>query len=60
MHGRSAADRAGSKAFRFCYEVPLGFHYDVTDDAGRTFSIQIDGKPQKVTHCNVTPWGHVR
>lgn len=59
-HGLSAADRAKSKAYRFCYEVPPGFHYDVTDDAGRTFTIQIDGKQQEVTHCNVTPWGHVR
>jgi hypothetical protein len=59
-HGLSAADRARCKAHRFCYEVPPGFHYDVVDDAGRTFMIEIDGKLQKVVHCNVTPWGHVR
>ena len=59
-HGLSTADRAKSKAYRFCYEVPPGFHYDVTDDAGRTFVILIDGTPQKMAHCNVTPWGHVR
>jgi hypothetical protein len=59
-HGLSAADRARRKAYRFCYEVPSGFHYDVTDDGGRTFIIQIDGKLQKVAHCNITPWGHVR
>ncbi len=59
-HGLSTADRAKSKAYRFCYEVPPGFHFDVTDDAGRAFSIRIDGTPQRVTHCNVTPWGHVR
>jgi hypothetical protein len=58
-HGLSIADRAKRKAYRFCYEVPPGFHYDVMDDAERTFIIQIDGKPQKVAHCNVTPWGHV-
>jgi hypothetical protein len=59
-HGLSAADRAKTKGYRFCYEVPPGFHYDVTEDAGRTFIMQIDGKAQKVAHCNVTPWGHVR
>lgn len=59
-HGLSAADRAKGNAYRFCYEVPPGFHYDVTHDAGRTLDIQIDGKPQSVAHCNVTPWGHVR
>jgi len=59
-HGLSAADRAKSKAYRFCFEVPPGFHYDVTDETGRTFSILIDGKPQRVAHCNVTPWGYVR
>lgn len=59
-HGLSASDRAKTKSFRFCYEVPPGFHYDVTDDAGRSFIIQIDGKAEKVAHCNVTPWGDVR
>lgn len=59
-HGLSAADRAKSKAYRFCYDVPPGFHYDVTDEAGRTFDILIDGTRRKVSHCNVTPWGHVR
>ena len=59
-HGLSVADRAKNKAYRFCYEVPPGFHYDVTNDAERTFVIRIDGKLQRVAHCNVTPWGHVR
>jgi hypothetical protein len=40
--------------------VPPGFHHDVTGDVGRTFVILFDGTPQKVVHCNVTPWGHVR
>jgi hypothetical protein len=59
-HGLSSVDRAGGKVYRFCYEVPPGFHYDVTDDSGKTFIIQIDGKSQKLKHCNVTPWGRVR
>jgi len=59
-HGRRLADRDGLKSHRFCYEVPPGFHYDVTDDNGKTFSIQIDGKLHEVSHCNISPWGHVR
>jgi hypothetical protein len=59
-HGRSHSDRAQRKAFRFCYEIPPGFHYDVTEDSGRTFKIDIDGRSVTLTHCNVTPWGHVR
>jgi len=59
-HGLSAAHRAGRKLYRFCYEVPEGFHYDVTDDAGRAFIVHIDGKAETLTHCNVTPWGHIR
>lgn len=59
-HGLSATDRAGKKAYRFCFEVPPGFHYDVADDSGRTFAIRIDGERQRVTHCNITPWGRVR
>lgn len=59
-HGFSKADRTGAKSYRFCFEIPAGFHYDVTDDSGRTFRIQIDGCARIVTHCNITPWGKVR
>lgn len=59
-HARSGADRAGMKSYRFCFEIPPGFHYDVSDDSGRAFAIEIDGRSQAVTHCNVTPWGRVR
>lgn len=59
-HGRSKADRAGVKSYRFCFEIPAGFHFDVTDDLGKSFSIEIDGTTQTLTHCNITPWGNVR
>jgi hypothetical protein len=59
-HGRSHFDRAQRKSFRFCYEVPPGFHYDVTEDSGKAFKIDIDGRSQTLTHCNVTPWGQIR
>ena len=59
-HGRSDADRQKRKSYRFCYEIPVGFHYDVTDDSGRSFMIEIDGRSYTLTHCNVTPWGDVR
>jgi hypothetical protein len=60
LHGRSSTDRSNRKSYRFCYEVPAGFHYDVTDDDGGKFKIEIEGQSQKLTHCNVTPWGFVR
>ncbi len=59
-HGRSQSDRGQRKSFRFCYEIPPGFHYDVTDDSGKAFKIDIDGRSQTLLHCNVTPWGQVR
>jgi hypothetical protein len=59
-HGLSQADRAGVKSYRFCFEVPPGFHYDVTHDYEREFTMDIDGRFQQVSHCNVTPWSHVR
>ena len=59
-HARSAADRDNRKSFRFCYEIPAGFHYDMTEDSGRSFQVEIQGRSQTLTHCNVTPWGFVR
>ncbi len=59
-HAISASNRRGTKEYRFCYEVVPGFHYDVRDDAGKAFIIEIGGKRTAVHHCNVTPWGHVR
>ncbi len=59
-HARSVADRENRKSYRFCYEIPVGFHFDMTDDSGKTFKIEIDGRLYTLTHCNVTPWGVVR
>ena len=59
-HGRSVADRSQLNSYRFCFEIPPGFHYDVTEDNQRAFRMEIDGNPQTISHCNVTPWGHVR
>ena len=59
-HARSAADRDNRKSFRFCYEIPAGFHYDMTEDSGRSFKVEIQGRSQTLMHCNVTPWGFVR
>ena len=59
-HARSVADRENRKSYRFCYQIPAGFHYDVTEDSGKAFKIEIDGRSNTLTHCNVTPWGVVR
>jgi len=58
-HGISAQNRAGRKAFRFCYEVLSGFHYDLEEDSGGWFHIEIKGKRERLKHCNVNPWGMV-
>lgn len=60
MHAPAAKERAGRKSFRFCFEVPPGFHYDVTHDKEGYFRIEIDRRTQSVKHCNITPWGKVR
>lgn len=59
-HARSEQDRAQRKSFRFCWEVPPGFHYDVTHDTNRAFKIVIDGRLETLLHCNITPWGNIR
>ena len=59
-HALSPQDRTGAKSYRFCFEIPPGFHYDVSDDSGNAFSIEIDGRSQRVKYCNVTPSGRVR
>ena len=43
-HGATEQNRAGRKAFRFCYEVLSGFHYDLEEDSGGWFHIEINGK----------------
>ncbi len=58
-HGQSSANRAGKKSFRFCFEVPIGFHYDVALDRGGSFTVRVGGKLESVTHCNTNPWGRV-
>jgi hypothetical protein len=58
-HGISPPNRAGRKTFRFCYEVLQGFHYDVMDDSGGWFFVDINSKRERLKHCNVTPWGRV-
>jgi hypothetical protein len=59
-HGRSGVERQNRKSYRFCCEIPTGFHYDVTDDSGKSFKLEIDGRLCTLTHCNITPWGVVR
>ena len=59
-HARTQDDRAGERSFRFCFEIPPGFHYDVEHEAGRPFSVPIDGHSELVTHCNVSPRGGIR
>jgi hypothetical protein len=66
FHGRSERERRGRKPYRFCFEVPPGFHYDVVNDQGATFSINgsatADGnvvRHSNVVRANVTSFGHL-
>lgn len=59
-HGRSPAERVGRRRFRYCFEVPPGFHFDVTSEAGGEFSIVGSEGRYRVHRANVDPWGSVR
>ena len=60
-HGRSPEERLGAFRFRFCFEVPVGFHYDVTHQHGREFSLQgAQEHYSSLDRANVDPWGYVR
>lgn len=59
-HGRSAMARAGGRQFRFAFEVPADFHFDVRCE-GKPISLR-DAAGQlhaADTHLNVNPWGKV-
>jgi hypothetical protein len=61
-HGLAPEQRRGLKKFRFCFEVPRGFHYDVVHASGARFSLT--GREEQVyrdiNRANVDPWGTVR
>lgn len=60
-HARTPDERAGSPRYRFCFELPPGFHYDVTHEARGRFSLT--GKDllyTSIRRANVDPWGLVR
>lgn len=59
-HGLSPNERSAKQSYRFCFAVPLGFHFDVSHDKGRQFTLIKDGAPHRFTRVNVTPWGHLR
>jgi len=59
FHSRSQDDRQGVRRYRFCFQIPPGFHYDVSKN-GDTFDMELEGRAVSMTHANVTPWGYVR
>lgn len=60
-HAPSAEERRELLRFRFCYQVPKGFHYDVTHELGERFSIRgSEGVIDRVSRVNVDPWGSMR
>ena len=60
-HATSREERRGLLRFRFCYQVPAGFHYDVTHELGERFSIRGRGEfHDRVLRVNADPWGSIR
>jgi hypothetical protein len=61
-HALSPQERAKERRFRFCFEVPSGFHCDVEHQSGGEFSLKdhLGALFQKIRHANVDPWGSVR
>ena len=60
-HARTAEERVGRRLFRFCYEVPHGFHYDVTHETNPRFNlITTERTHVGITRANVDSWGSVR
>lgn len=61
LHAMTPEERAGMRRFRFCLEVPRGFHFDVVHESGGRFCISdFRGNLHTVTRSNVDPWGRVR
>lgn len=60
-HARTPAERAGAERFRFCFRVPVGFHFDVDHNRLQEFLLtDRSGKAHKVRRANVDPWGSIR
>lgn len=57
FHGRSLEERRGLKRFRFCFEVPPGFHFDVCRTDARPFTL---ADRSEMERANIDPWGFVR
>jgi hypothetical protein len=60
-HARSPLERTGRKRYRFCFNLPAGFHFDVQHESEREFILQDRmGASHRGRHLNVDPWGSVR
>lgn len=62
MHARTPEERVGMKRYRFCYEIPSGFHFDVTHESGRRFTVLGHNRQEhrNVTRANIDSWGSIR
>jgi hypothetical protein len=59
-HGLTEEERKGRKSWRFCYEVPRGFHYDVDiESSGKFHIVDNAGKRYWLAHANADPWGKI-
>jgi hypothetical protein len=56
-HSRAVTERAGRSSIRFCYSRPAVFHFDVTGDREKPFSIWlVGGRQQRATRMNISAW----
>jgi hypothetical protein len=60
-HAMSPSERAGERRFRFCFQLPVGFHFDVQHEFGTEFTVRDKlGSAYTGRHLNIDPWGSVR
>ena len=60
-HGRTLGERRGEHRYRFCYQIPPGFHYDVFHVRRDTFNLHgRGGTHNSIRGANVDSWGSVR
>ena len=60
-HALSPVERTGRQHYRFCFNLPAGFHFDVQHELKQEFTLHDrTGVLHRGVHLNVDPWGRVR
>jgi hypothetical protein len=61
-HAMTPEERQGRQRFRFCFPIPVGFHFDVKHQTSQSFWLTDHNKAARNIqgHANVDPWGRIR